>query len=153
MRNHTPFQEDHMSNNFVKKSNDIIIDDSSKIYNIKNKQGKLLGKFEFRPSDTNIVKRYEEVVDYFNNLKLPEDSDQAIQLAEKEVIEKISYLINSDAQNTFFNILGPFSPLETGELFAEQVLKSVANVIEHELSVRTKKVQRRMNKYVEKYHR
>lgn len=142
-----------MSNNLVKQNtNDIIIDDVSKVYNIKNKRGKLLGKFEFRPSDTNIVKRYEEVVEYFNSFKLPNDSDEAVRLAEKEIVDKISYLIGADSKDTFFNIAGPFSPLESGEMFVEQVLSAISKVIEKELSIRTKKVQRRMNKYVAKYH-
>lgn len=146
-----------MSNNLVKnqsvQSNDIVIDDVSKIYNIKNRRGKQLGKFEFRPSDTNIVKRYEEVGDFFNNLKLPDESDEALKVAEEAVVDKIGYLINADAKETFFAIAGPFSPLESGELFVEQVLGVIAKVIEKELAVRTKKVQRRMNKYVAKYHK
>lgn len=143
-----------MSNKLVKsQTNDIIIDDGSKVYNIKNKQGKMLGKFEFRPSDTNIVKRYEEVVDFFNNFTVPEDTDQAIQTAEKEMTDKMSYLIGGDAGEAFFTIMGPFSALASGELFIENVLSAIAKVIEKELSVRTKKVQRRMNKYVAKYHK
>lgn len=143
-----------MSNKLVKpQSNDIVIDDGSKVYNIKNKQGKMLGQFEFRPSDTNIVKRYEEVVDFFNNFTVPEDTDQAIQTAEKEMTEKMSYLIGGDAGEAFFTIMGPFSALASGELFVENVLSAIAKVIEKELSVRTKKVQRRMNKYVAKYHK
>lgn len=143
-----------MSNKLIKpQSNDIIIDDGSKVYNIKNKQGKVLGRFEFRPSDTNIVKRYEEVVDFFNNFTVPEDTDQAIQTAEKEMTNKMSYLIGGDAGEAFFTIMGPFSALASGELFIENVLGAIAKVIEKELSVRTKKVQRRMNKYVAKYHK
>lgn len=143
-----------MSNKLAKpQSNDIVIDDGSKVYNIKNKQGKMLGRFEFRPSDTNIVKRYEEVVDFFNNFTVPEDTDQAIQTAEKEMTDKMSYLIGGDAGEAFFNIMGPFSALASGELFIENVLSAIAKVIEKELSVRTKKVQRRMNKYVAKYHK
>lgn len=143
-----------MSNKLVKpQSNDIVIDDGSKVYNIKNKQGKLLGRFEFRPSDTNIVKRYEEVVEFFNSFTVPEDTDQAIQTAEKEMTEKMSYLIGGDAGEAFFTIMGPFSALASGELFIENVLSAIAKVIEKELSVRTKKVQRRMNKYVAKYHK
>ena len=142
-----------MSNKLAKpQSNDIVIDDGSKVYNIKNKQGKLLGRFEFRPSDTNIVKRYEEVVDFFNNFTVPEDTEQAIQTAEKEMTDKMSYLIGGDAGEAFFTIMGPFSALASGELFIENVLSAIAKVIEKELSVRTKKVQRRMNKYVAKYH-
>lgn len=143
-----------MSNKLAKpQTNDIIIDDGSKVYNIKNKQGKMLGRFEFRPSDTNIVKRYEEVVDFFNNFTVPEDTDQAIQTAEKEMMDKMSYLIGGDAGEAFFTIMGPFSALASGELFIENVLSAIAKVIEKELSVRIKKVQRRMNKYVAKYHK
>lgn len=143
-----------MSNKiYNQQTNDIIIDDGSKVYNIKNKQGKLLGRFEFRPSDTNIVKRYEEVVNFFNNFTVPEDTEQAIQTAEKEMTDKMSYLIGGDAGEAFFTIMGPFSALASGELFIENVLSAIAKVIEKELSVRTKKVQSRMNKYVAKYHK
>lgn len=143
-----------MSNKLSKpQTNDIIIDDGSKVYNIKNKQGKMLGRFEFRPSDTNIVKRYEEVVEFFNNFTVPEDTEQAIQAAEKEMTEKMSYLIGGDSEEAFFSIMGPFSALASGELFIENVLNAIAKVIEKEMSVRTKKVQRRMNKYVAKYHK
>lgn len=143
-----------MSNKLVKpQSNDIIIDDGSKVYNIKNKQGKMLGRFEFRPSDTNIVNRYDEVVDYFNNFTIPEKTDQALKTAEKEITEKMSYLIGGNAEDAFFSIMGPFSALASGELFVENVLGAISKVIEKEMDVRTKRVQRRMNKYVAKYHK
>ena len=146
-----------MSNKLIKpqkpQSNDIFIDDGSKVYTIKNKRGKVIGEFEFRPSDTNIVKRYEEVVDYLNNFKMPEDTEEAFLSAENEIKEKMSYLIGGDSGEAFFSILGPFSALASGELFVENVLGAISKVIEREMSVRTKKVQRRMNKYVAKYHK
>lgn len=145
-----------MSNKLIKpQSNDVIIDDGIKVYNIKNKQGKYLGKFEFRPADTNIVNRYEEVVNFFNNLSIPEteDNKEAVKKAESEVVEQMSYLIGGDAGQAFFSIMGAFSVLASGELFFENVLGAIANVIEREFSVRTKKLQRRMNKYVAKYHK
>lgn len=143
-----------MSNkNIVNKERNMFVDDDSVTYNIRNKQGKLLGKFEFHPSDTNTVERFGEVVDYFNNLTLPDNNDEAIKVAEKELVDKVSYLIGADAKETFFNILGPFSILSSGELFVENVLGAVAKVIEKEMSVRTKKLQHRTNKYVRKYHK
>ena len=60
-----------MSNKPKTRPKDMLVDDDAVVYNIKNKQGKLLGKFEFHPSDTNIVKRYEEVATYFNNFVFP----------------------------------------------------------------------------------
>ena len=143
-----------MSNKLVKpqqQNNVIVVDDGSKVYDIVNKMGKKLGEFEFRPSDTNIVKRYEEVVDFFNNFTLPDNADEVYKLAEKEMTEKMSYLIGGDAGEAFFSIMGPFSALASGELFVENVLGAISEVIEREMSVRTKKVQRRMNKYVSKY--
>lgn len=145
-----------MSNKLVKpqqQNNVIVVDDGSKAYDIVNKRGKKLGVFEFRPSDTNIVKRYEEVVNFFNNFKVPEDTEQAIQAAEKELTDKMSYLIGGDAEEAFFSIMGPFSALASGELFVENVLGAISKVIEKEMSVRTKRVQRRMNKYVAKYRK
>ena len=143
-----------MSKKIIRQqSNDIVIDDGSKVYNIKNKQGKMIGRFEFRPSDTNIINRYEEVVDFFNNFSMPEEkTGSLIKEAENQIVEKMSYLIGGNAEEAFFSILGPFSALSSGELFVENVLNAVSGVIERELSVRTKKVQRRMNKYVAKYH-
>lgn len=145
-----------MSNKLVKpQGNDIVVDDGTKIYNIKNLRGKLLGVFEFRPADTNIVNRYEEVVDFFNNLTVPEaeDMEKTVREVENQVVEKIDYLIGGDSKEAFFSIMGAFSVLASGELFFENVLGAVAKVIEREFSVRTKKLQRRMNKYVAKYHK
>ena len=145
-----------MSNKLIKpQGNDIIIDDGVKVYNIKNLRGKMLGTFEFRPADTNIVNRYEEVVDFFNNLSIPEseNAEETVKEIEKQVVEKMDYLIGGDSKESFFSIMGAFSVLASGELFFENVLGAVAKVIEREFSVRTKKLQRRMNKYVAKYHK
>lgn len=143
-----------MSNKLAKpQSNKIIIDDGSKEYEIVNKRGESIGTFVFRPSDTNILNRYEEVVDFFNNFKTPEESEESMHEVEKEFVEKMSYLIGGNAEEAFFSKLGPFSALASGELFIENVLNAVAKVIEHEMSVRTKRVKQRMNKYVQKYHK
>ena len=65
----------------------------------------------------------------------------------------MDYLIGGDSKEAFFSIMGAFSVLASGELFFENVLGAVAKVIEREFSVRAKKLQRRMNKYVAKYHK
>ena len=103
-----------MSNKLAKRnlenSNDIIIDDGSKVYNIKNKRGKVLGNFEFRPSDTNIVERYEKVSKNIDSMQFPEgkDDDLTYRKAEEFIIEQISYLVDADAKESFLAIHGPF---------------------------------------------
>lgn len=81
-----------------------------------------------------------------------EDSLEAVKKAEKEISDQLSYLINADAEKAFFSILGPFSPMDDGKIFMEQVLDGVAQVIEKTLNTNVTKVQRRVNKYVTKYH-
>ena len=151
-----------MSNKFVKNNihgNDIIIDDGSKSYNIKNKRGQILGKFTFRPSDTNIIDRYKEVVKFYDTYKMPEETGdkekdiENIRKAENEIADQLSYLINGDAKEAFFQILGVFTLLESGEMFVENVLSSIAAVIEKEMNVRAEKFKKRVNKYVAKYHK
>lgn len=139
--------------------NNIIIDDGSKTYNIKNKLGKVLGEFTFRPSDTNIIDRYEEVVKFYESYQMPEETGDSekdienIRKAENDIVEQVSYLIDADAKTAFFGILGAFTILESGEMYVENVLAAIATVIERETNVRTQKVKKRVaNKYVAKYH-
>ena len=146
-----------MSNKLPKKRNDselvIKINDGRVKIPIKNQFGETLGSIVFAPTDTNIVDRYEEVVRFWKNYKMPEvDSIEAARKAEKEISEKMSYLINGDAEKAFFQVLGPFSPMDDGRIFLEIVIDSVAKVIEAKLNTNVTKVQRRVNKYVAKYH-
>ena len=54
------------------ETNTIVIDDGSKEYDIKNHYGENLAVFRFRPADTNIISRYEEVQQYFANFTIDE---------------------------------------------------------------------------------
>ena len=134
------------------KMNTMVIDDGSKTYTIENKQGKSLAEFCFRPADTNIISRYKEVSKFFQNFVITEE-DPDIQKYEKQVIEQMNYLVNADAGNAFFGIMGPFSPMPDGTLFYETCLDAVCNVINQELDVRLEKLQTRTGKYTKKYYK
>ena len=60
---------------------------------------------------------------------------------------------STDSKESFFSILGPFSPLASGKLFFEEVVDAIGRVIETETEHRAKKVRTRMNKYVAKYRK
>ena len=130
--------------------NDIIIDDGSKTYNIKNRKGKVLSVFTFRPSDTNITKRYEEVKEFFEGYQ--KEEEVSAEEVEREFVEKMDYLIGGDTKEAFFSILGAFSPMPDGRLFIEVCMDAICNVISKEFNVRMEKTRSRMNKYTQKYH-
>ena len=48
--------------------NVIKINDGFKTYDIVNQDNKLLGQFSFNPSDTNIIKRYNDAIEQFEKV-------------------------------------------------------------------------------------
>lgn len=131
--------------------NKIVVDDGLKTYTIENKRGDYLGEFTFNPSDTNIIKRHEEVIDFLNNVNLEEYEEGKILDLENALKEKIDYLLNADTSETFFKICGPLTPLVSGETFVENIIAAIGIVIEKEMGVRMKKANDRINKYTQKY--
>ena len=140
--------------------NVIVIDDGFKTYDIKNQEGKLLGSFSFNPSDTNIIHRHAEVVEALEKLELDisvnekETSlNEAFKSVEDVVFEKINYLLNADVAKDFFTVMGPFSPLASGQFFVESVLDAIGQAISAETGERVKKINSKIRKHTSKYHR
>lgn len=137
----------------------IIIDDGLKTYEIANKEGKVFGTFSFNPSDTNIIKRHAEVVAALEKLEMqkPEGEteekwEDTMQEMEKIVFEKIDYLLNAEVSKDFFSIMGPFSPLASGQYFVESVIDAIGQAIQAETGARVKKIASKVKKHTSKYH-
>lgn len=134
--------------------NKIVINDGYKTYDIENQDGKLLGRFSFNPSDTNIIHRHATVVEALEKLKIPEGEDVASTLGdiEKVLYEKINYLLDADVAESFFSIMGPLSPLASGQFFIESVLDAIGQAIQAETGERVKKINGKISKHTSKYH-
>lgn len=70
---------------------------------------------------------------------------------EKEAGEKIDLLFGAPVSESFFKITSPFTVLESGETFAEQIITVIGGIIEKELDAREKAQQKRIKKYTDKY--
>lgn len=70
---------------------------------------------------------------------------------EKEAGEKIDLLFGASVSESFFKITSPFTIIDSGETFAEQIITVIGGIIEKELSEREKKQQARIDEYVAKY--
>ena len=70
---------------------------------------------------------------------------------EKEAGEKIDLLFGAPVSEKFFKITSPFTVLESGETFAEQIITVIGGIIEKELEAREKAQQERVRKYTAKY--
>ena len=77
---------------------DLSVDTGSLVIDLKNERGRKIGEFEIIPTDTDILKRYEKVVDFFNNVSFGEN------VTEKEIIKIIERNIEVKVVNFFFII-------------------------------------------------
>lgn len=129
-----------------------------KKYDIVDLDGNVLGQFSFNPSDTNLKQRYKEVSKELNDIgslleKKKQDNPDfdELDIYDSIVCEKINYLLDSDVAKHFFSIMGPFSLLEDGGFFFENVLSGLGNLIMEEMEKRKSKTEEKIRKHTEKY--
>ena len=139
--------------------NTIVIRDGLKTYDIVNQDGKILGQFSFNPSDANILDRHAEVIDALEKIEAEISNEKEKSLEEsyrdahKLVCEKLDYLLGANVSEKFFSIMGPFSPLDNGQLFIENVIDAIGMAISAETGSRFKKINTKIQKHTSKYHR
>ncbi len=130
----------------------IKIDDREWI-EIVNSSGEVTGGFYWNPSDLDIVKRCEKVMDFFDGMEVPKKESEADTLfaLSDAIKEQFDYLISPGASETLFKYANPLSPREDGSLYAEYVLGQIITFIESELNVRMKKTTAKIEQYTKDY--
>ena len=132
----------------------VVVQTGAKTYQIADQDGNYLGVFRFIPSDAGILKRYKEAEAFFagiNDRIKGKDFEEILPELEKEAGEKIDLLFGAPVSEKFFKITSPFTVLESGETFAEQIITVIGGIIEKELEAREKAQQERVRKYTAKY--
>lgn len=133
----------------------IKIDDGTKTYEIVNQNDEVIGTFTFNPSDVNILKRYDAVVEELQ--KYADEAEGTVYTKEKldeiqtKITEMMDVLVKGDTGGTFFSICGALTPMENGKLFVQTVLESIGAVIEKETKKRIKKIDSQASKYLAAY--
>ena len=140
-------------------SNKITINTGFKTYDLVNEKDELLGQISFNPSDVNITQRYKKVVEELEKMDISEkpsndteDLIESIRKTDEIIYEKINYLTNANIAETLFSIIGPFSPMPTGQYFVEYIMEVIGNIITQETGARVKKMNKRIQKHTSKYH-
>lgn len=149
--------------------NTIQINDGSEVFDIVNTRGELLGQFTFIPSDFDIVRRYEETVQKFEEMQRVIEEKIEREKAEQEKTEQdgagieylkeldvemgkqVDYLFNAQVSEKFFSITSPFTILNSGEFFVENVINAIRSVVEQKRDVKLKAVENHVKKYTDKY--
>ena len=118
---------------------------------LEDENGKTLGQFDFNPADSNILKRYGAVVDFFNGVAFDETAseDEQIEQMNKladDIAGQFDYLLGYPVSESVFHRCGPLSVTGSGDFFFESVLAGIGGIIEKVTKKRLDKKLKKINK-------
>lgn len=118
---------------------------------VEDERGQVLGRFDFNPADSNILKRYGAVVDFFNAVALEDTADEEQQLRQMEkladdIAGQFDYLLGYEVSQGLFGRCGPLTVTKNGDFYFEQVLEGVGRLIEQVTKKRLDKKLARIQK-------
>lgn len=123
-------------------------------FTFTNEDDEVFSSFKMNPTDINLVKRAEEVSDFFSekSMKVGENATAAeLAAINEEIEEKINYLLGYDAREEIFGNITATTVSEDGEIFANVLFEFILEKIQPEIEKRKQKMQAGINKYTEKY--
>ncbi len=125
---------------------------------VEDELGHVIGAFSFNPADSNILKRYGAVVDFFNGVSfdeaMPEDEQiAAMNKLADDIAGQFDYLLGAGVAEGLFSRCGPLTVTKNGDFFFEQVLEGVGALIESVTKKRLDKKLAKIKKATEKYEK
>nr|DAH16616.1 MAG TPA: tail assembly chaperone [Caudoviricetes sp.]DAH23338.1 MAG TPA: tail assembly chaperone [Caudoviricetes sp.] len=125
-------------------------------YEFLDADGNILFTIRFNP-DLDIARRYNKTVDFLNKMfaNIGNDEKSADVFFEKcdELRGELNELFNCDIATPIFSVMNPFTPLESGKFYIDEIMEKLGDIVEAEFDTRVKRVQSRQNKYTAKYHK
>lgn len=123
-------------------------------FTFSDEDGEVFSSFKMNPTDVNLIKRAEEVSEYFGNMKIGENvsPDELVKINE-EIETKINYLLGYDAREEIFGEITATTVSTDGEIFAVVIFDFINEKIKPEIEKRNKKMKESMDKYTRKYEK
>ena len=115
--------------------------------------GDVFSSFRMNPTDVNLIKRAEEVSEYFANKKVEGGFATAAELQayNKEIEDKINYLLGYDAGSEIFGQITATTISPDGDIFAFVVLDYIIEKLQPEIQKRKQAMQNAADRYTRKY--
>lgn len=143
----------------------VLEDDNERVeIPIVNQRGEEIGIFRFNPTDINIVNRYNEVADKFEEAVQPlinanisangeGDDKTSVELLDEaadKMIELMDYVLDGNSREAFFKKTHVFTPMG-GKFYCEKVYEAIGKFIEQEFDEEVKKLNTRVSKHTHGY--
>lgn len=125
---------------------------------LEDERGDKLGAFTWNPTDSNILKRYGAVVDFFSGVSFDgaDDDEQQLRQMNKlcdDIAGQFDYLLGYAVSEQLFAKCGPLTVTRDGDFFFEKVLEGIGSLIEQTTKKRLDKKLARIRKATEKYQK
>ena len=125
---------------------------------VEDELGQVIGAFSFNPADSNILKRYGAVVDFFNGVSFDEAMPEEEQIAAMnaladDIAGQFDFLLGAGVAEGLFKQCGSLTVTKNGDFFFEQVLEGVGALIESVTKKRLDKKLAKIKKATEKYEK
>ena len=142
----------------------ITVDDGLRMIPVNNKHGQQIGVFAFRPTDFDIITRFndltrrwgDEVAKPLEALGDSPDMDDpkvtaALQKAKENLFKLCDYAFGGNMSEAFFGSMNPLSPVDGG-LYCENALNAVIGFLEKQFNREMTKISGRVKKYLPQDH-
>lgn len=119
-----------------------------------DEDGDLFASCKINPTDVRLMKRAEEVSEFFNDTDIPADMNPEKLLEFNDILEeKICYLLGYDARAEVFGLIPATSVNQNGEMWAMIVLDTITERIKPEIEKRKQNMVSAIDKYTGKYQK
>ena len=121
---------------------------------VEDERGKVIGSFDFNPADSNILKRYDKVVDFFNTQiaerenATDEEKLEALNALAADIEGQFDFLLGYKVSDGLFGACGPLTVTKNGDFFFERALEGIGGLIESVTQKRLDKKLAKINKAV-----
>ena len=115
--------------------------------------GEVIASFRMNPADVRVAERANEVSRHFRENKdhyAEMSGSEFLTKYDKELTDKINYLLGYDASETLFGLLSATTILPDGRMFATVVLETVSQNVAEAMKKRFDKFKA-VSKYTAKY--
>lgn len=131
----------------MRRENEYVIDDGTKVVPIKNKHGEIIAEVRFRVTDINIIERAQnaqkniaETLGELKNVSISpdgtandEESMDILRRAKENISEQINSIFGADVCTQLFKACNPFSPIGR-RFFVDSVVEVLVKIIDDEIT-------------------
>ena len=119
---------------------------------IIDSDGETVGKITFNPTDVDILKRYEAVIDALNAITVPDGADaDAIFTVSDELKRQVDFLLGYPVSEEIFGRCNPLTLTDTGDFYIEAVLAGIGELLEQITKQRIERKKAKIRKAAAPY--